>query len=874
MKDRPHALSVRLTAGIAGWILFCLAVGGLCFSWADRNAAYEDFYRSARLTVQRLAHNLRLPLQNGNMRYIETLIEQALTRPSVEAVLLEQGDRQPAIGRITQADGTLRPYSDTPRIRQRLAHCWMMEHTEIAVPDAPPATLRVCFTNRPVQQEIGARRRRLLGYALLSAAALCGGLLFCFRRLILTPLAALVRTAERLDADDGPAAVPARQTDAFGRVEQRMQRLAERLSALRDRNRELEEQAREREAADRRRSELFTNLTHEIRTPLSVISGQLEAIMAGRYGEAVSASHQVFRTIEYQSAALLKTVTDILDFSKIDAGAMPLHPTCMRVARFLQLQVAHIQPVAELQGLRLEFDNRAEDLLAALDPALFEKAVANLVSNALKFTDEGGTMTIRLQRGAGPAAEPLADDRAVFSVSVIDTGVGIAAEELPALFERFSQCRPTLQRKRRGTGLGLAFTQQIMDLHGGRITVRSRPGEGSEFTLILPCAVEPDDAADVQPDECEPAAAYWSAARRGMTTPAPRDGEPPPEAAAVILIVDDSAALRDYVRLLLRRDYRVIEAENGREGLDVILREQPDLVLADVMMPEMDGCEMLAEVRRRPELRGLPVLLLSAVADDDLRVTCLQLGANDYLIKPAHAGELQARIAVHLALKRLREADTADRMDLEDRPVRTDDDGQPDAAFQALTDALPAAVARVDADGRFRYLNRAAREFFALRRRRDAAGDHCFQEYVAPQERPECMARLRSGPDQAAAPARRCTLLDGRRQPRSVLLQAAPLNSGSHAGGLHIVFLEIHSDAHRAFDEFCATHHLTPREREILAFVVENLPYKLIADELTIELSTVKKHIRNIRAKIEDHTGLPVQGKTDLIKLVRDFPAP
>ncbi|WP_345815711.1 response regulator [Paraburkholderia sp. PREW-6R] len=429
-----------------------------------------------------------------------------------------------------------------------------------------------------------------------------------------------------------------------------------------------EEERRRAEALaeiDRAKTTFFSNISHEFRTPLTLMLGPLEELLAkpqSQHGaaEAGSAGDRTLIEITHRNGLrLLKLVNALLDFSRIEAGRIPLQTQPTDIAAFTAELASLFESAMEAAGLRLEVDVPPEPVIAQIDREMWEKVVMNLLSNAYKFTFFG---TIRV------AVRVLERDR--IEVSVTDSGIGIAEAEIPRLFERFHRVAGAPGRSVEGSGIGLALVQELVKLHGGTVAVESTLGEGARFAVTLPRgAALPLIASNaVHASMSKHARDYVDAALRWspeneivaeLTEVAPPGGDATPGGKAAtparLLVVDDNADLREYMSRILRsagHDVRL--ATDGQVALEAARAEPPDLVLSDVMMPRLDGFGLLRALRNDPALRDTPVLMLSARAGEEARVDGIEQGADDYLTKPFSARELLARVAGNLQLARLR----------------------------------------------------------------------------------------------------------------------------------------------------------------------------------------------------------------------------
>jgi signal transduction histidine kinase len=427
------------------------------------------------------------------------------------------------------------------------------------------------------------------------------------------------------------------------------------------------EQRRAAELAevDRARTAFLGNVSHELRTPLTLLLGPLQEVLAAPPPRLGPAERKHLEIAHRNGLRLLRLVNSLLDFSRLGAGQF--QPTYVSTdLSALTTELASVfRSAIEHAGLRLAVDCQSLPQPVYVDREQWEHVVFNLLANALKFTFEGEIEVTLRER----------DGQAVLAVR--DTGAGIAAEELPHLFERFHRVREARARTHEGTGIGLALVRELARLHGGTVDVASAVGVGSTFTVALPFGVAhlPADriATSAEPPRPSSATAYVEEAWRWLpTTPravvgapvdldapaahAPASADRPPgvDRPARLLIVEDNADMRTYLQRLLEGRGTAEAVGDGVEALEVARSWEPDLIVADVMMPGLDGLELLRAVRADPRLSPISVILLSARAGDEARVEALRAGADDYLVKPFVAAELLARVESQLGLAQLR----------------------------------------------------------------------------------------------------------------------------------------------------------------------------------------------------------------------------
>jgi signal transduction histidine kinase/DNA-binding response OmpR family regulator len=405
---------------------------------------------------------------------------------------------------------------------------------------------------------------------------------------------------------------------------------------------------------DRAKTAFFSNVSHEFRTPLTLMLGPLEDVLAGGAADLAAVRTQV-ELAHRNGVRLMRLVNSLLDFSRIEAGRAQASFVPTDLAAFSAEIASSFRSAMEKAGLSLAVEAEALAEPVLLDRDMWEKVLLNLLSNAFKFTFDG-QVTVRV----GPAP------RAGFAqVQVQDTGIGVAAEDLPRLFERFHRVEGAGGRSFEGSGIGLALVQELVKLHGGAITADSVKGGGTTFTILIPLGDQhlPADQvrAKAAPTGLVNAQAFVEEALRWL--PDPGDiiagpavaGPDRPGAGKRVILADDNADMRDYVRrLLTAQGYEVEAVADGEAALAAARRQAPDLVLSDVMMPRLDGFGLLRALRGAPALAGLPVLLLSARAGEEAQVEGLDAGADDYLTKPFAARELLARVSANIQLSQTR----------------------------------------------------------------------------------------------------------------------------------------------------------------------------------------------------------------------------
>jgi PAS domain S-box-containing protein len=414
---------------------------------------------------------------------------------------------------------------------------------------------------------------------------------------------------------------------------------------------------------DRAKTAFFSNVSHEFRTPLTLMLGPVEELLARSHTDLPPAAAGQLEVVNRNGLRLLRLVNSLLDFSRIEAGRVRARFQPTDLATFTTDLASSFRSACERAGLRLVVDCPHLGEPVFVDREMWEKVVLNLVSNAFKFTFDG-EIAVSLQLIADTA-----------ELRVRDTGAGIPAEEIPRLFERFHRIEKTRGRTHEGSGIGLALVQELVRLHRGTVTAESVLGQGTTFIVTVPLghAHLPEDqvgdarggfALGAGPLPFVEEALRWlpntqqDDFQERLSLPQPTPTVQQPASAEDdrprVLVADDNADLRNYIARLLAESFRVEVVPDGEAALAAARERAPDLVLTDVMMPRLDGFGLLEALRTDSRTSQLPVVMLSARAGEESRVEGLEAGADDYLVKPFSARELLARVTVHIQMSRLR----------------------------------------------------------------------------------------------------------------------------------------------------------------------------------------------------------------------------
>jgi len=529
-----------------------------------------------------------------------------------------------------------------------------------------------------------------------------------------------------------------------GRYQGFFELLAAHIASAVAKGRAFEEERKRAEALaelDRAKTAFFSNVSHEFRTPLTLMLGPVEELLGKSPTELSPSIKGQLELVNRNGLRLLRLVNSLLDFSRIEAGRMQVRYEATDLGTFTVELASCFRSATERAGLQLIVDCPPLSEPIYADRDMWEKIVLNLLSNAFKFTFEGEIEVSLRTEDSGLSTESSNSDHSALSTQpaspaqrgessaqtrgvvlrVRDTGVGIPTEAMPHLFERFYRGDNTRSRTHEGSGIGLALVQDLVKLHGGSVRAESAIGQGSTFIVTMPTGTAhlPTDRIAAPHRHTSPArgvtpfveeALRWlpdcdqEEVNRGEK---PSEDEPlltahPPfSTPSRILVVDDNADMRQYVARVLAEHYRIETAADGEAALHAIRTRRPDLVLSDVMMPKLDGFGLLRTLRTQDETKTIPVIFLSARAGEESRIEGLEQAADDYLIKPFSARELLARVQAHLDMARI-------RREAEQARLRVQDE------LQLIFDSAPVMIWYKDTGNRIVRVNRTAADSIKL----------------------------------------------------------------------------------------------------------------------------------------------------------------
>jgi DNA-binding response OmpR family regulator/nitrogen-specific signal transduction histidine kinase len=390
---------------------------------------------------------------------------------------------------------------------------------------------------------------------------------------------------------------------------------------------------------------VFTNISHEIRTPLTLILGPLEKLISKEVPEAEIPSHLAL--VYRNTSQLNRLINQLLDFRKLETGNLKLELVPDDMVCLITEVVSSFEEYAKEKHLELHFYTLKKKLIALFDPDKIKTILNNLISNALKYTNEGGTVSVHLSLIFAPDEEDSLNNRPekqYIEISVKDNGKGIAETDIENIFIRFFRSEPT--KESTGTGIGLSLVKELVKLHRGNIDVISKPGKGAKFTVHIPYETELSEEYSSVSERLLPDKSF-SSEHSNISDDLPEETN-----AQIMLIVEDNPDVRYFIRSHFSPVYTIYEAKNGQEGWDIAVKIIPDVIISDILMPDVDGNEFCKHIKKDERTSHIPVLLLTALHSKEHEIEGLSSGADDYITKPFDISVLQTKVENILQIRR------------------------------------------------------------------------------------------------------------------------------------------------------------------------------------------------------------------------------
>ena len=397
------------------------------------------------------------------------------------------------------------------------------------------------------------------------------------------------------------------------------------------------------------KSRFFANISHEFRTPLTLIKGPLEKVLSDPEDKDILKELSVARKY---TGKLQVLINNLLTISKLESGKMEVHASETDIVNMVGTYIQSFESLAKQKNITLDFKAKEENIRAFIDREKFEQVLNNLLSNAFKFTDSGGKIGIAVElREKNPKSKiqnPKSQQQnQLIQITISDTGKGIPSDHLPHIFDRFYQAGQENNSYYEGTGIGLALTKELVELHHGTIEVESSLGKGSTFTILLPLGkdhLKSEEISDIKSELASNEVPPELLVKEEPVEIVTEQFDETQNTQPILLIVEDNADMRSYIRGYFENEFHIIEAINGVDGYKKSTEHIPDLIISDVMMPRMDGNEFCKKVKTDERTSHIPVILLTARASKESRLEGLETGADDFITKPFDGEELQVRV--------------------------------------------------------------------------------------------------------------------------------------------------------------------------------------------------------------------------------------
>jgi len=617
---RFRSVSARFNYALAGVITLTVLLFASIAIFSDVSESSRDLDKRLNHMLKVATTSLSTPLWNLDFNVVSDLVDALFLDEHMAYVGVFDGERV-IKERTRDPDRGFAYFKGSPQ--------FVTQSSDLFIGQNKIGTVHLAMSREKVRKELIANISNIVGLMLLMIVAILVTSIGITRRYISRPLLGLQKSAALIARGDLEASIENRSRDEIGALAQDLRSMRDSIKhlfeALQTSNSKLEEYSTtleqkveertlelsramsEAEAANRTKSQFLANMSHELRTPLNAIIGYSEMLQEEVEDLGSEQLTPDLQKIQAAGTHLLGLINDMLDLSKIEAGRMEPFLETFDVDTMIKDVGATIRPLVEENGNTLVVDIEGRLGSMRSDLTKLRQSLFNLLSNACKFTKRGAVTL--------SAVRETVEGRDWYTFRVMDTGIGMTAEQITKVFQPFSQADATTTREYGGTGLGLAITERFCHLLGGHIEVESRPGQGSTFTMRLPAASVDVESAPLVPME---ALAMTPGSRAAGTN--------------TVLVIDDDPMVHDLMRRFLGNEgFRMVAASNGEDGLRLAKSLHPSVVTLDVLMPKMDGWAVLTALKNDPETENIPVIMLTIVDEKNMGYA---LGASEYLTKP------------------------------------------------------------------------------------------------------------------------------------------------------------------------------------------------------------------------------------------------
>ncbi|MEL7145072.1 MAG: response regulator, partial [Bacteroidota bacterium] len=397
-------------------------------------------------------------------------------------------------------------------------------------------------------------------------------------------------------------------------------------------NRQLQDSNEKLHQLDRFKTRLFENINHDLRTPLTLINGYLHRLTNDKDNYLTRQSEEDLDHLQANTASMMEMTNEIQDLILLEEGKLQLKYSRIDLVSHLSRETRMFESLADLSGIELGFESEKQALMIHVDASFLNKIFFNLMSNGFRYTEKGGAIKVNIAQKEGHVL-----------LVVSDTGQGISEEALPHIFDRFYQSPMNEYRSKEGFGIGLAVVRELVELHGGEIAVASKLNEGTEFTVLLPLNLDKPLANEAAETTGEKLENFPTKAATETMIKTGAEEEP------VILIVDDHEEIRVFIKELIDEDYQVKSAANGKQALEILQTDHIDLIITDLMMPAVDGYDLIEAIAGDPRLKKIPTMVVSARSTGEDKHKVLDAGVSHFLTKPFDPEELRKKVRNILA---------------------------------------------------------------------------------------------------------------------------------------------------------------------------------------------------------------------------------